>query len=139
MPTKTGFYVRVQNGQVTDVWDTPGPQGQDGWFDAVEVTPDLVENREIVGTHTIDITKNPIEIVWSKVELTVDDRKGALIGQAEFPVFLLQRQLETATAANNTETIASLNSQIQEATTTKDARIVLINAATTHEDLDALL
>jgi hypothetical protein len=139
MPVKTGFYVRVQNGQVTDVWDTPGPQGQDGWSDAVEVTPDLVENREIMGTHTIDITKNPIEIVWSKVELTVDDRKGALIGQAGFPVFLLQQQLEVATAANNTETIASLNTQIQEATATRDARIVLINAATTHEDVDALL
>jgi hypothetical protein len=139
MPVKTGFYVRVQNGQVTDVWDTPGPQGQSGWFDAVEVTPDLVENREVMGTHTIDITKNPIEIVWSKVELTVDDRKGGLIGQASFPVFLLQQQLEVATAANNTETIALLNTQIQEATTTKDAKIVLINAATTHEDLDALL
>lgn len=139
MPVKTGFYVRVQDGQVTDVWDTPGPEGQSGWSDAVEVIPDLVENREVIGTHTIDITKNPIEIVWSKVELTVDDRKGALIGQAEFPVFLLQHQLQAATAENNAETIATLTTQIEEATVTKDARIVLINAATTHEDVDALL
>jgi hypothetical protein len=66
MPTRSGYNVRVQNGQVTDVWDTPAPEGQDGWSPAVEITPDLTENREIITTHTIDITKNPIEIIKKK-------------------------------------------------------------------------
>ncbi len=95
MPTRSGYNVRVQNGQVTDCWDTPAPEGQDGWSAAVEITPDLTPNREILTTHSFDITKNPIEIVWGKRELTVDERKGSLIGQANFAVTMIENQIYT--------------------------------------------
>ena len=94
MPTRSGYNVRVQDGKVTDCWDTPAPEGQSGWSAAVEITPDLTPNREILTTHTFDITKNPIEIVWGKRELSVDERKGSLIGQANFEVIRLENQLE---------------------------------------------
>lgn len=139
MPVKTGFYIRVIDNEVVEVWDTPGPAGQNGWSDAVEVTPDLVENREVIGSYTIDITKTPMEIVWSKVELSVEDRKNQLIGEASFPVFVLQRQLETAQLNAETDKIAELTTQIEAANVVKDERVSVINAAVTHEDVDALL
>lgn len=139
MPTKSGYNVRVQDGKVTDCWDTPAPEGQSGWSPAVEVTPDLTPNREILTTHTFDITKNPIEIVWGKRELSVDERKGSLIGQANFAVTMLENQLQMATMANNTERVAELTAQIEEATPVRDAKIAAVEAAVTHEDVDALM
>jgi hypothetical protein len=139
MPTKTGYNVRVQDGKVTDVWDTPAPEGQSGWTAAVEVTPDLTPNREILTTHSIDITKNPIEIVWEKRSLSVDERKDSLIGQANFAVTMLENQLEMATQMNNTDRIAELTAQIAEATPVRDAKVTAVTAATTHEEVDALM
>jgi hypothetical protein len=139
MPTQSGFNIRVQDGQVTDVWDTPAPEGQSGWSPAVEVTPDLVPNREILTTHTFDITKNPIEIIWGKRELSVEERKGGLIGQANFSVTMLQNQLQMATTANNTERMAELTAQIETAIPARDAKIAAVEAAVTHEDVDALM
>ena len=46
MPTKTGYWIRVKNGKVTDVWDyKPSAEKlatEGGWREAVEVLPDLV-------------------------------------------------------------------------------------------------
>jgi hypothetical protein len=39
--------------------------------------PDLVANREIVTTHQINIDVEPTEIVWSKRELDVEERKDS--------------------------------------------------------------
>ena len=85
MPTtKTGYWIRVKNGEVTDVWDTtPDYQNQAGWREAVEVFPDVTPNREIITTHSFDLNANPAQIVWAKREVTMDERKGALSGQAK--------------------------------------------------------
>jgi hypothetical protein len=140
MPTKSGYNVRVQNGKVTDCWDTPAPEGQDGWSAAVEITPDLVPNREILTTHTFDITKNPIEIVWGKRELSVEERKGSLIGQAEFPAMRLENELQRKREMPEfADQISTLEAELEVAKSTRDARIIQINAAVTHEDVDALM
>jgi hypothetical protein len=139
MPIKTGYNVRVQDGQVTDVWDSPAPEGQSGWSEAVEVTPDITPNREVLTTHHIDITKNPIEIVWGKRSLSVQERKDSLIGEARFSVIMLENQLQMATQMNNTERMAELTTQITSAQTARDAKIVQVEAAVTHEDVDALM
>jgi uncharacterized small protein (DUF1192 family) len=139
MPTRTGYNVRVQDGKVTDVWDTPAPEGQSGWSEAVEITPDLTPNREILTTHHIDITKNPIEIVWGKRDLTVEERKDSLIGQANFTVTMLENQLQMATNMNNTDRIAELTAEIATATAARDTKVAAVNAATTHEEVDALM
>lgn len=140
MPTKSGYNVRVQNGKVTDCWDTPAPEGQSGWSAAVEITPDLTPNREILTTHTFDITKNPIEIVWGKRELSVDERKGSLIGQANFEVIRLENQLEMKrNMLEFADQISTLEAEIEAAKSTRDARVIQVNAAATHEDVDALM
>jgi hypothetical protein len=109
---------------------------ESGWRAASEVKPDLVDNREIITTHSFDLDADPAQIVWAKRELTVDERKGALIGQAkaEFQqVVDAQLQIEMADddASGDLDAVAA-------AKAVKDAKIVAINAATTHEDVDVI-
>ena len=84
---KTGFWIRAQNGAVTDCWDyKPSDEkinSEPGWREAVEVLPDTTPNREYITTHAFDLTKTPAEIVWSKASLSVDDRRVSLKGQAK--------------------------------------------------------
>jgi len=130
----------VHGGKVTDVWDYEPPAEkkatEGGWREAVEIFPDVTENREIMTTHVIDIDKSPAEIVWSKRELAVDERKSGLIGQAnaEFKAVVdAQLAIEMAEddASGDLDAVAA-------AKAVKDARIATINAATTHEEVDAL-
>lgn len=140
MPTQAGFWIQVKNGEVKQVWDyKPDParmSEEGGWRAAVEVKPDLVDNREIMTTHSFDLDADPAQIVWGKRELTVDERKGALIGQAkaEFQAVVdaqLQVEMADDDASGDLDAVAA-------AKAVKDARIAAINAATTHEDVDAL-
>ena len=130
----------MHGGKVTDVWDYEPPAEkkatEGGWREAVEIFPDVTENREIMTTHVIDIDKSPAEIVWSKRELAVDERKSGLIGQAnaEFKAVVdAQLAIEMAEddASGDLDAVAA-------AKAVKDARIATINAATTHEEVDAL-
>ena len=140
MPTQTGFWIQVKNGEVKQVWDyKPDPArmaAESGWRAASEVKPDLVDNREIMTTHSFDLDADPAQIVWAKRELTIDERKGALIGQAnaEFQAVVdAQLAIEMAEddASGDLDAVAA-------AKAVKDAKIVAINTATTHEDVDAL-
>jgi hypothetical protein len=68
------FYVRVVNGNVTDVWDSPPPYYQSGWKEAIEIKPPINDSRQEYGNHYIDITKTPVEIVWPVKERLLKDR-----------------------------------------------------------------
>ena len=109
---------------------------ESGWRAASEVKPDLVDNREIMTTHSFDLDADPAQIVWGKRELTVDERKGALVGQANAAfqeVVNAQMQIEMADddASGDLDAVSA-------AKAVKDARIAAINAATTHDEVDAL-
>lgn len=139
---KTGFWVRAHNGNVTDCWDyKPSNEkinSEPGWREAVEVIPDTVPNREYITTHAFDLAKTPAEIVWSKASLSVDDRRGSLKGQAK-GVFnqALQEQarLEMSDNANEALDLEAVTT----ARATLTARVAALDAAVTHEDLDALM
>lgn len=141
MPTtKTGYWIRVENDQVKDVWDyrpTTGPKADlPGWREAVEIFPDVTDGREIITTHSIDITKTPAEIVWSKRELTVDERKDSLKSDAKRTYQQvveeeLRKELdEFPETQYNAETVAAAQAVYESAMTA-------IDALTTHEDVDA--
>jgi len=136
---KTGYWIRVQDGKVTQVWDTKPPlESEAGWKEAVEIFPDLTPNREYISHHTIDADKTPGEIIWHKVALTVDDRKGGLIGAAkgEFQrVVNEQAQLQL----NDNPAEVYDPAAVEAAKTAMEAKIAAVNAAVTHEDLDALV
>ena len=130
----------MKKGTITDVWDYAPPaeeiEAAVGWREAVEIFPDVVENRETITTHMIDIDKTPAEIVWGKRELTVDERKDALIGQAKDKfqeIVNAQLQIEM----DGTEASGDLDA-VSAAKAVKDARIIEINATTTHEEVDLL-
>jgi len=107
-----------------------------GWRAATEVKPDLVDNREIMTTHSFDLDADPAQIVWGKRELTVDERKGALIGQAN-AAFQEVVNAQLAIEMADDDASGDLDA-VSAAKAVKDARIAAINAATTHDEVDAL-
>ena len=130
------LFVRVINNEVKQVWDTQPPAGESGWKSAVEVKPAVVENRQTLNGHTFDITTDPVQIVYAVRDITVDERKAGLIGRAkaEFQqVVNEQLQIEM----DDTDTAGDLDA-VSAAKAVKDARIVAINACTTHDELDAI-
>lgn len=138
MPTtKTGFWVRVENNEVKDVWDTP-PDNRPGWREAIEIHPDLTPNREIYHTHFIDITQNPVQIVWSTRPITPDDRKLSLQHQAENEYSRVIHEQEMFKLMNDPNRPFE-QSAIDAAKVTMDARIAQINTCVTHEDVDAIM
>ena len=130
------LFVKIVNNEVKQVWDTQPPAGESGWKSAVEVKPDVVENRQVLNGHTFDITTDPVQIVYAVRDVTVEERKAGLIGQAkaEFQqVVNAQLQIEM----DDTDTAGDLDA-VSAAKAVKDAKIVAINTATTHEDLDVI-
>jgi len=140
MPTQEGFWIRVENGQVKDVWDykpTTGPKADlPGWREAVEVKPDLVENREIITTHSFNIDVTPAQIVWSKRELTVDERKDGLKGQAKatYQAVVQEELRKELDEYPETQYDADV---VAAAQTAYENEMDAIEALTTHEQVDA--
>jgi hypothetical protein len=141
MPTKTGYWIRVKNGQVKDVWDyKPSADklaSEPGWREAVEVFPELVPDREIITTHEINIDVEPAQIVWSKRELEVEERKDGLVAQAkaEFKAVVDAEVAKETDQWPETQYDAEV---VEAARGVFEARMTEIEAAVTHEDVDAL-
>ena len=129
------FFVRIQNNEVTQCWDTQPPAGEFGWKPAIEVRP-AITNRQYYSGHTFDITKDPVEIVYGVEDITVESRKIGLIDQAksEFQQ-VVNEQLRIE--MDDTDTAGDLD-LVSASKVVKDARIAAINACTTHDELDAL-
>jgi hypothetical protein len=141
MPTKTGFWIRVKNGQVTDVWDyKPSADklaSEPGWREAVEVHPDIVPNREIYTTHHFNIDAEPAQIVWGSREVSVEERQEMLIS-AQKAAYTAVVNAEAAKEVNDNPDDFYDAAVAAAAKATRDANIVAIKAAATHDELDAL-
>jgi hypothetical protein len=141
MPTKTGYWIRVKNGQVKDVWDyKPSADklaSEPGWREAVEIFPETVPNREIITTHEINIDVEPAQIVWSKRELEVEERKDGLrqAAKAEFKAVVDAEVAKETDEWPETQYDAAV---VEAARGVFEARMTEIEAAETHEDVDAL-
>jgi hypothetical protein len=128
------LFAKVVNDEVTQVWDTQPPAGESGWKSAVEVKPAITANRQTYDGHTFDVSVDPVQIVYAVKDITVDDRKGGLIGAAKgtySQVANEQARLEADDASGDTAAVST-------AKDVKDASIAAINACTTHDELDAL-
>jgi hypothetical protein len=139
---KEGFWIREQNGAVSDCWDSKPTDtkmaAEPGWRAAVEVTPDVTPNREYITTHSFDLTKTPAEIVWSKASLSVEDRRGGLISNTKFRLRnVIDQQTRLEMSDNPDEEFDT--QAIIDAKAAIVTRIAALNAAVTHEDLDALV
>ena len=128
------LFVKVENEEVTQVWDTPPPAGEAGWQSAVEVRPSITDGKQIYTAHTFNLTVDPVQIVYGVENLTVAQRKEGLISQAKSTyqqVANEQTQLEADDASGDAAAVST-------AKDAKDQNIGAINACSTHEDLDGL-
>jgi len=128
------LFVKVENEEVTQVWDTQPPLDEAGWKSAIEVRPEITDGKQIYTPHTFDLTADPVEIVYGVEDLTVAQRKEGLIGQANSEyqqVANEQTQLEVTDASGDAAAVST-------AKDAKDAKLTAVNACSTHADLDAL-
>lgn len=137
----TGFWIRAVGDEIKDVWDYKPSQDildtQGGWREAIQITPDVNPMREYINGHTIDINVTPAEIRWHLAYLTVDDRKGMLISEAN------SKYQAVITSEMNKETDPDPDSHmdmavVQAANTVYTERVAQVNACTTQEELDAI-
>ena len=120
------MWVKVSNDVVVQCWDTPPPAGEDGWRDAIEVRPTVTAYREVYGQHYFDLTKTPVEIVWPVEAVSVEDRKASMLSHAEF----LSKKGEPGTNEADFDPVAAQALYL--------TRVAAIEAAQTHDDLDAV-
>jgi len=128
------LFVKVENEEVTQVWDTQPPLDEAGWKSAIEVRPEITDGKQIYTAHTFDLTADPVEIVYGVEDLTIAQRKEGLIGQANSKyqqVANEQTQLEVTDASGDAAVVST-------AKDAKDVSIAAVNACSTHADLDAL-
>jgi hypothetical protein len=125
------LYVRIENNEVKDCWDTP-PDSRPGWKDAIEVRPTIIPHRQYYTGHTFDLTKDPVEIVYGVVDISVADRKVSMKENASMAFNMLFRQ-----QANNPSTYDPV--ALQAAKDGIAPKQAAIEACTTHDELDALM
>ena len=128
------LFVKVENDEVTQVWDTQPPLDEAGWKSAIEVRPEITDGKQIYTAHTFDLTADPVEIVYGVEDLTIAQRKEGLIGQANSEyqqVANEQTQLEVTDASGDAAAVST-------AKDAKDVKLTAVNACSTHADLDAL-
>ena len=125
------LYVRIENGEVKDCWDTP-PDDRPGWKNAVEVRPTIILHRQYYSGHTWDLTKDPVEAVYGVIDVSVADRKVSMKQDAQITF----NQFFREQAANPSTYDPVALQAARDAVAPKQAAI---EACTTHDELDALL
>jgi hypothetical protein len=130
--------IKIVNGEVKEVWDTPPPEGEEGWTTAIEVRPELIPHRQMYTSHSFDLTKDPVEIVWGVVDITTEDRKGGMRSNAGF-VFQQVVQEEMRKEVDEFPETQYDAAAVDAARIVFEDAVAAINAATTHDELDALM
>ena len=126
------LFVRIQNNEVTDCWDTPPPAGQDGWKSAIEVRPAITAHRQGYTAHVFNLATDPVQIVYGTYDIAVADRKAGMKANAGFAFQqIVQNQLRDPTSYDP-EAIATAQAAIA-------PKLEAIEAATTHYELDTLM
>jgi hypothetical protein len=126
------LHVRIQNNEVVQCWDTLPPANEDGWKDAIEVRPAIIANRQGYTAHVFDITKTPVEIVYGTFDITVDERKSGMISNASFAFQQVLQEQARDPLKYDPAAVAVAQAAVA-------PRVVAIETATTHDELDALM
>lgn len=133
-------FVRVVDGEVKDVWNTPPTEGvgNNGWRNAIEVRAALIPNRQGYTPLRYNLDTDPVEIIWDAYDFTVDERRYSQIAdvrQAFQQAVVQQTQLQLSMDPNEQFDISAIETAKQ----IYNSKIAALEAATTHDDLDALL
>jgi len=126
------LFVRIQNNLVTDCWDTAPPAGQNGWKSAVEVRPAITAHRQGYTAHTFNLATDPVQIVYGTFDITVDERKGGMKTNAGFEFQRVIQEQARDPLKYDPAAVAAAQAAIA-------PKVAAIEAATTHDELDALM
>lgn len=128
------LYVQIQNNEVKQCWDTPPPDGvgNNGWKNAVEIRPAIIPYRQDYTAHIFDLTKDPVEIIYNSFDISVADRKIGMKSNAETGY---QQEMQNQMMDPMTYDPVKL----QAAKDSIAPKVAAIEAATTHDELDALM
>lgn len=120
-------------------WDYRPPQdkidSEPGWQEAIEIIPDTIPNQEAVTTHVFDVTKTPVEIIWSKREISVEERKATYKSAVKFAF----DNIVKAEVAKELDELLDTHydaAVVEAARQSYMSRLAEINAMTTHEELN---
>lgn len=72
-------HIRVENNEVVECLDYLPENPVGDWRVAIDIEPVLVAGRQIIGSHYFDLAKDPVEILWSVIDLSVEDRKHQIL------------------------------------------------------------
>ena len=133
------LYVQVVNGTMAQCIDTPPPVpvGQGGWKNAIEIKPTPIPYQQGLNGPVYLCDKDPVEIVWTLFEFTIDEQKGGKYAQAaqQFDaVVAAQVALETNSNPDDHYDPAV----VAAAQTRYEAIRAQIDVATTQEQLDEI-
>lgn len=127
-------YVRVENDQVIECLDYLPENAQGDWREAIDIIPSLIAFKQIQGPHTFDISKTPVEIVWSVIDLNLNERKETIINTVTSS---LQNELNKQLNKNLSDPNESINFQLVESLVNQiRSKKFEIDAIQTHEELD---
>ena len=127
-------YVQVVGNEIKQVWDTPPAEGvgNNGWRNAVEVRPAITANRQGYTAHRFDLNVDPVQIIWDTYEISVDDRKGGMKSNASFEFQRVIQEQSRDPSKYDPAAVAAAQAAIA-------PKVAAIEAATTHDELDALM
>lgn len=128
-------HIRVEDGIVVECLDYLPANPTGDWRIAIEIEPSLITGRQIRGSHTFDLTKNPVEIVWSVIDLSVGDRKESLLENLNQTSYeIVHGELIKEFDGQNSEFML-----VQAAITAYRIKRAEIMALSSHDELDAFI
>jgi hypothetical protein len=128
-------HIRVENNEVVECLDYLPNNANGDWRIAIEIQPSLITGRQIIGSHSFDLTKNPVEIIWSVIDLSVQDRKDSLLQQLNQESYqIVQEELVKEFEGQNSDFTL-----VQAAITAYRNKRTEINNLSTHDNIDAFI
>lgn len=130
--------IRVENNEVVEcmnVDEVPAGALETGdWRDAVEVSPVLVQGKQIVDGHWFDLSKTPVEIRWNVKDLSVEDRKQPLYHNLNEKYKEILKPI-----TENANDVTESTQAFLQAMLDKQADKAVIDALSTHEQVDTYI
>ena len=128
-------HIRVENNEVVECLDYLPTNASGDWRIAIEIQPSLITGRQIIGSHSFDLTKNPVEILWSVIDLGIQDRKDSLLQQLNQESYkIVQEEL-----IKEFEGQSSNFTFVQVAITAYRNKRAQIEALSTHDEIDTFI
>jgi hypothetical protein len=128
-------HIRVENDEVVECLDYLPENATGDWRDAIEIEPTLIAGRQITGAHSFDLTKTPVEIVWSVIDLTIEDRKSMLLQQLNSDSYEIVHDELIKEFQGESSDFAL----VQGAISAYRSKRTEIENLTTHEEIDAFI